>query len=504
MKKYINLFLIAMCLCLAASCSKSGDELEKFIPQKSSWVAKINTSEILTKGKWLDQDGNISIPDKLKSSLDGNDTFAKRVIMSLPSSGLNFDSNIYLFCGLKSFSAEMLAQIDDAGKTEKWICQLTAESSMKQNGDYKYLLSKNSLYVIHGDVLFIGNSAKSDEKSLVDEVAKIFDNAGKSIADNKDAAEIINRDTDASIYVSMTEINSNGTLRPYIAKFPMLSMLSELDLKALAMTVDFDKEMKLNVEVKSDNNSGYSVLYSTMLAEPSADFLDVIPASMESVFSISLNGKQLLNISEFKKMLSSTATMPIIKDLDLERHISTINGPVAIAISKDADFVNEYNYVVVIASSNPNAILDDISRVAKHYGNQPQKAGNEYIFDYYNQKITIGIKDNRYIFFKVLNTQQNAENMAASKPVKDLLSKSKICFYQKSSTAVGPFELEIGSDSASKITASIRTGSNAENIITSIMSLICTAKPSSALDGFDEESAIEYGGFKPIDSLSGM
>lgn len=503
MKRYINLFLIAVCLCIAASCSKSGDELKNCIPQNSSWVAKINASEILTKGKWLDKDGNISVPDKLKKAIDGSDTFAKRIIMSLPSSGLNFDSNIYLFDGLKSFSAEMLAQIDDAGITEKWICQLTAESSMKQDGDYKYLLSKNSLYVIHDNVLFIGYTAKSDEKSLLSEVAKMLENSGKSIADNKEAAEILNRDTDVAIYVSMTEIKNNGTLLPYLAKYPKLSLLTEMDLKALAATIDFDKDMKLTVEVHSNDNSGYSMLYSTALGEPSADFLDVIPASMASVFSVSLNGKQLLSVGEFKKILASTIAMPIIRDLNMEQIISTINGPVAIAISKDADFVNEYNYVVVIASSNPNAILADINRVASLYGQQPQKSGEEYIYNYYNQKISIGIKNSRYIFFKVLNSQQSTENMAASKSMKDLLNKSKICFYQKTDTPVGPLEFAIGSDSAYRITASISTSSNAENIITSILSVICTAKPSSVLDGLDE-NGIEYGGFKPIDSMSGM
>ncbi len=503
MKKYINLFLIAVCLCMAASCSKSGDELEKCIPKSSSWVAKINANEILTKGKWLDKDGSISVPDKLKKALDGSDTFAKRLIMSLPSSGLNFDGNIYLFDGMKSFSAEMLAQIDDSGKTEKWICQLTAESSMKQDGDYKYLLSKNLLYIIHDDVLFIGYTAKPDEKSLMNEVAKILENSGKSIADNKEAAEILNRGTDVAIYVSMTEIKNNGTLLPYLTKYPKLSMITEMDLKALAATIDFDKDMKLDVEVHSNDNSGYSMLYSTALGEPSADFIDVIPASMESVFSISLNGKQLLNIGEFKKMLASTIAIPVIKDLNMEQIISTINGPVAIAISKDADFVNEYNYVVVIASSNPDAILADINRVASHYGQQPQKSGEEYIYNYYNQKISIGIKNSRYIFFKVLNSQQSTESMATSKSMKDLLNKSKICFYQKSESPVGPFEFAIGSDSASRITASISTSSNAENIITSILSIICTKKPSSALDGFDE-NGIEYGSFKPIDSMSGM
>lgn len=509
MKSYINLILVIACLWLASSCSKSSEELEKLIPENSSWVARVNVNEVLTKGNLTDKDGKFKIPDNLSKIIAGSDTFSKRVISSLPSSGLNFDGNIFVFGGMKSFSAELLAQIDDVDVTEAWICKLTAENSMVQDGDYRYLLSRGSLYVIYSDILFIGNTAKTDVRELMSEVKKMLENSGKSIADNKNAKEIIDRDTDVAIYVSMPELNKDiqggGKARAFISRYPMLNVLIEMDLKALAVTLDFDKDLKINVEVLSDNNSGYSILYSTMFSTPTADFLDVIPASMETVFSISLKGKQLLEVGEFNKLLSSTAAIPIIKELDLKRLISTIDGPVAVAISNDVDFVNEYNYVVVIASREPSVILADINRVAHRYGQQPQMSGNEYIYDYYNQKIAIGIKDNKYVYFKVLNIQPNSENMASNKSLKDLLSKSKIGLYVKSRTTVGDeFELCIGSSSASKISGQFKAqNSNDKNIITSIIALICTAKPSSSFDE-DDDFDLQYGGFKPIDKMSGI
>lgn len=505
--KYINSVLIIICLCLAA-CSKSSEELESYIPQNSTWVAKINLENALSKGDFIDKNGNFSTPVDIKALLNDNDSFAKRIITTMASSGIKFNSSLFVFNSSQEFNFEVLAICDDASATSQWICQLTANSSLKQDKDYNYIFDKGTLYLIKDDVLFIGNSNKSDEKHLISEAKKLFENKDKTIADNKYAKEIIDKDSDISIYVSMTELNKQiqrgGKMKKLISKYPILSILTEMELKALAITVNLDKELKMDISISSNNNSGYSLLYSTILSNPSSDFVDIIPSSMETVFSISLKGKQLLNIGEFKKLLSPTATMPVIKDLDLNKSIATIDGPVAIGISSDADFVNEYNYIVILASNNPSLILSDINRVAHRYGQSATKSGNEYIYDYYNQKIKIGIKNSKYIYFKVLNDSYDTTGLKNSPKIKQFFNMSKIGFYTKLKSTNSVCELLIGSTSSAKISGQLSTISstdNNKNIITFIINLICNIKPQTS---FEEDNDIEYGGFQPIDNMTDM
>lgn len=503
--KKINILVSILCILFVCSCSNSVDKLEKLIPENTAWIVKINLDKVLTKSGFVDKDGNVKIPESLNNSLSNTDTFAKRIISSLPSSGIKFDESAFLFNSGNGFDIEILAFIDDSKATKQWICKLTAESIVKQSGNYQYIYEDNVLYMINDNVLLIGIASKKNEKDALSYANALFSNTGKSIVDNKQACEVLNKDADATAYVIMNNAKNGSRINKLIAQYPALSILTETDIQALSMTMNFDKDLSFDIDIATGNNSAYSIIYSTMLCQPSADFLEIIPETINTVFAVSIKGNNLLSINEFRKLLDSTGKMPIIRDLDLPKLISTIDGPAAIGISADADFVNEYNYVAVVSSNDPEAILNDINRVTRNYGQYPQKnSTGDFIYNYYNQKIAIGISKNKYVYFKVMNYPHNGGYLNENTDLANLFKKSKIGFYTQFESQNQNFELSIGSTSASKIEGKLFASGNIENnIINSLIQLICEFEPKGEFEDMDNTD-IEYGGFEPIDEMSEM
>lgn len=500
MKSIKYLFSAAILLFLAA-CSNSGDELLRVIPEHPSMVVKINMASICQSNNLLSDDGNITIPSRLNEVLgEYGNSFSSRVIKSLPASGIDFAECAYLFSASPEFSSEFIATLRDSGAAKKWICNLCNENSMQSAKGFDYIFNDGTFYAIDGDVLFIG-AAKSSSNiaKLTDAVAVMMKRDGKRLADNPTITDALKGDADATAYLAVSSLCKQSALkRLNFSGLSLTDILSGMEIDALALNVNLAESLNADARVIAKPTSAYKMMFGSLISKPSADFLKVMPASMSTMFSASLRGNVLLQMQPVSTLLASARAFPIIRDFDFTKIINTIDGPVAIGVSLDPDFIDEYNVVVAIASTDTDAVIAELNRVASKYGKHPQSMGNENVYEYFNQRITVGVLDSHYVYFK-LNTDDIDSTPVADDELKQLFAKSPICL---NVTADG-FNVALAFESSEKISCKVQSPGENPSALLTLVSALCRLESSSHTydDDFSTDGD-DFGGAAPIDEMT--
>ena len=198
-------------------------------------------------------------------------------------------------------------------------------------------------------------------------------------------------------------------------------------------------------------------------------------------------------------LLASARAFPIIRDFDFKKIINTIDGPVAIGVSLDPDFIDEYNVVVAIASTDTDAVIAELNRVASKYGKHPQSMGNENVYEYFNQRITVGVLDSHYVYFK-LNTDDIDSTPVADDELKQLFAKSPICL---NVTADG-FNVALAFESSEKISCKVQSPGENPSALLTLVTGLCRLESSSHTyddEGFSTDGD-DFGGAAPIDEMT--
>ena len=500
MKSIKYLFSAAILLFLAA-CSNSGDELLRVIPEHPSMVVKINMASICQSNNLLSDDGNITIPSRLNEVLgEYGNSFSSRVIKSLPASGIDFTGCAYLFSASPEFSAEFIATLRDSGAAKKWICNLCNENSMQSAKGFDYIFNDGTFYAIDGDVLFIG-AAKSSSNiaKLTDAVAVMMKRDGKRLADNPTITDALKGEADATAYLAVSSLCKQSALkRLNFSGLSLTDILSGMEIDALALNVNLAESLNADARVIAKPTSAYKMMFGSLISKPSADFLKIMPASMSTMFSASLRGNVLLQMQPVSTLLASARAFPIIRDFDFTKIINTIDGPVAIGVSLDPDFIDEYNVVVAIASTDTDAVIAELNRVASKYGKHPQSMGNENVYEYFNQRITVGVLDSHYVYFK-LNTDDIDSTSVADDELKQLFAKSPICL---NVTADG-FNVALAFESSEKISCKVQSPGENPSALLTLVSALCRLESSSHTydDDFSTDGD-DFGGAAPIDEMT--
>lgn len=499
--KSIKYLLSAFILLFLAACSKSDDELLRVIPEHPSMVVKINMASICQSNNLLSDDGNLTISSRLNEVLsEYSNSFSSRIIKSLPASGIDFSGCAYFFSASAEFSSEFIATLRDSGAAKKWICSLCNENSMQSAKGIDYILNNGTFYAIDGDVLFIG-AAKSSSNiaKLTDAVAAMMKRDGKRLADNPTITDALKGDADATAYLAVSSLCKQSALkRLNFSGLSLTDILSGMEIDALALNVNLAESLKVDARVIAKPTSAYKMMFGSLISKPSADFLKIMPASMTTMFSASLRGNVLLQMQPVSTLLASARAFPIIRDFDFKKIINTIDGPVAIGVSVDPDFIDEYNVVVAMASTDTDAVIAELNRVASKYGKHPQSVGNENVYEYFNQRITVGVLNNRYVYFK-LNTDDIDTTPVADDEVKKLFAESPICL----NVNVEDFNVALAFESSEKISCKVNTlGENPSALLTLVTGLCRLESSSHTYDdeGFSTDGD-DYGSAAPIDEM---
>ena len=427
--KYLSVMSLLLLLTACAS-----DSLEKMIPADATGVVSLNVPEILKETGMLD-DGKVVLPKSLRQSVDDNDTSPLCILLSdLPQMGIDTDSKAYAFFTVKTFGRVLIASLDDPAKARKTLAMRTGGDFEKVEGlDCMYV--GDNLYAIDGKVLLIGTVNKAMEVARAARAARgILAKTATSITENKDVASVLhNKDAAINAWVQgkglKTILNKSEVYREISQKMPLINIFTESDIDAVTCAIDLDeKQVEMTTHISAAENSEYAQLLNSTLGKPSDDVLKAIPNSMDYIFTMCIKGDNFVKLKQIQQLLGMFGKIPYIGRIDLASILSTVDGPFTIGLARDPHLDGEWNMVLATRSTDPDGVLRQISSFANTMGQAPELYEGEYIYQYDNKMIRIGIIDG-ILYLKVLDYEQTEGYAYEMKAVREFFDGSLIGFF---------------------------------------------------------------------------
>ncbi len=405
----LKYLVAAWMLLLLAGCASDG--LEKMIPADATGVVSFDVPEILKKAGMMD-DGKIVLPGSLQDVIDANDVSPLCILLSdLPQMGLDTGSKAYAYFSAKTFGRVLLASLDDPDKARKTLELRVGGDFAKVEGiDCMYV--GDNLYAIKDNVLLVGTVNKAMEVSRAAKAAKgIFAKTATSIADNKDVKSIIhNKDAAINAWIQgkglKTILNKSEVYRELSRKMPLIEIFTESDIDAVTCNIELDDErVEMKTHVLAAEGSEYAQLLNSTLGKPSDDVLKAIPNSMDYIFTMCVKGDSFVKLKQIQQLLTMFGKIPYIGRIDLASILSTVDGPFTIGLARDPHLEGEWNMVIATRSTDPDGVVKQISNFANAMGQAPELYEGEYIYQYDNKMIRIGIIDG-ILYLKILDYEQ--------------------------------------------------------------------------------------------------
>ena len=485
MKNFKYIVFLALALVLA-SCSNKEESLLRVIPADASGVVAINTQSVLAKCEMLNQDGNFELPQSLKSIVDENDASQLcQILTDIPVLGLDLTSKAYVFFTVKTFGSVFLASVDDEDAARKAI-------ERRSGGDFQSLdgldciFVEETFYTVYDKILFIGHVNKPMEIAKAASAArKMLGRMATNITDDNDVMACLQAENDINAFLTQNGLNimlnRSSQYREITKKFPLFEIFTESDIQAYICSINLNSDKAdLDIKIKVDDNSEYLKLLSTTLNSANSDFLKAIPESMDYIVAMSVNGMNFVNLPQIKSLISVFSNIPFIGKLDLAGMLSTIDGPVAAGLAHDPN-IDEWNVVFAAKSNNQSAVLGYIKKFASALGQHPQVSDGEYIYEYDNRMINIGVKEG-ILYVKILNYEQTEGYAYENKEALELFTKSAIGAYGRAQG--GHFSLGLIDNTS--IHGSFAPDAKDQNAAVALVKVLCSVEPPHAFDNVDE------------------
>lgn len=481
--KHIVLFVF---IAILASCSNANEDLEKVIPADAAGVVSVNVESVLGKSGMGKGDA-FELPEALRAIVDENDDSPLcQLLNDLPVMGINIDSKVYAFFTVKTFGSVVLMSLDDEDAARKVIERRTGADFAQVDGlDCVY--QEDVFYAVQDNILFIGKVNKPMEVSKPAGSAKrMLSRAASNITEDKEIMACIDAENDINAYLKVDGLklllNSSNTYCELSRKMPLLEIFTESDVQAYIASVNLNEHnADLDVKVKVDDNSEYIKLLSSTLSTPSADFLKAIPVSMNYIVAMSVKGNNFVKLPQIEQLVKMFKRMPFIGRLDIESMLSTIDGPVAIGLARDPN-LDEWNAVVAAKSTNPEAVVSHISQFASALGQQPEIYDGEYIYQYENKMIKIGVKEG-ILFVKMLNYEQTEGYAYENDEARTFFEKSPMGVFVSASKGYGSFKG--GLTDMKAINGQFVPADKNANSTVALLQVLCGIKPVSVFEKMD-------------------
>ena len=488
--RWIKCLSFALMLSLLTGCA--GDNLEKMIPADATGVVCIDVPHILKNAGMLDDD-RIVIPPSLRDVVDNNDTSPLCVLLSdLPQMGLDTDNKAYAFFTTKTFGRVVLVMLNDPDKARKTL-------SMRVGGDFEKVQGLDCMYVgdnlyaVDGKVLLIGTVNKAMEIARAAKAAKgILSMTATSITENKQAKEVLhNHDAEINAWLQgkglKAILNKSEVYRELSQKMPLISIFTESDIEAVTCAVNMDDDaVEMTTRVHAADNSEYAQLLNSVLATPGNEVLKAIPNSMEYIFTMCVKGDSFVKLKQIQQLLGMFGKLPYIGRIDLASILATVDGPFTIGLARDPHLEGEWNVVLATRSTNPDGVVKQISAFANSMGQAPEVYEGEYIYQYDNKMIRIGIIDG-ILYFKMLDYEQTEGYAYEMKPVRDFFDDALIgVFVQTANDSVKGY-FDFGLKDIFNGKGHFYTSQPKGNASLELLRSLCSIKTSDSFGNEDDE-----------------
>jgi len=505
--RWLKCWLAVLLVLLMTGCAS--DSLEKMIPADATGVVSFDVPEILKQAGMLD-DGEIVLPESLKQAIDDNDASPLSILLSdLPQMGIDTDNKAYAFFTVKTFGRVVVVPLDDPDKARKTLALRVGGDFEKVEGlDCMYV--GDNLYVVDGKVLLIGTVNKAMEASRAARAAKaILSRTSTSIVDNDEVKSVLhNKDAAINVWILgkglKTILNKSEVYRELSQKMPLVSIFTESDIDAVTCNIQLDKEqVEMTTRISAAENSEYAQLLHSTLAKPSDDVLKAIPNSMDYIFTICVKGDNFVKLKQIQQLLGMFGKIPYIGRIDLASILSTVDGPFTIGLARDPHLEGEWNMVLATRSTNPEGVVKQISTFANAMGQAPELYEGEYIYQYDNKMIRIGIIDG-ILYLKVLDYEQTEGYAYEMKPVREFFDGALLgIFAQNHGDSINGY-FDFGLEDIFNGKGHFYTSQPQANATLEMLRALCSIKTGDAFGNEDDDEGISSLMSGAIDKLQPM
>jgi len=485
-----NLTAMTVIILLMTGCASDG--LEKMIPADATGVVSLDVPHILKKAGMV-KDGKIVLPKTLRQTVDNNDTSPLCILLSdLPQMGIDTDSKAYAFFTVKTFGRVLIASLDDPDKARKTL-ELRVGGDFEKVDGLDCMYVGDNLYVIDGKVLLIGTVNKAMEVSRAARAAKgILSKTATSITDNKEVTSVLhNGDAAINAWIQgkglRTILNKSEVYRELSKKMPLIEIFTESDIDAVTCNIDLDEQqVEMKTVVHAADNSEYAQLLNSTLGKPSDDVLKAIPNSMDYIFTMCVKGDSFVKLKQIQQLLGMFGKIPYIGQIDLSSILSTVDGPFTVGLARDPHLEGEWNMVLATRSTDPDGVVRQISAFANAMGQAPELYEGEYIYQYDNKMIRIGVIDG-ILYLKVLDYEQTEGYAYEMKPVREFFNDALIGFFaQTHSDSINGY-FDFGLKDIFNGTGHFYTDQPRANATLELLRSLCAIKVKDAFGNEDDE-----------------
>ncbi len=489
MKKWFRRMTLGMLILLLTGCA--GNNLEEMIPSDATGVVSFDVPEILKQAGLLDDD-RIVLPQSLQQVIDDNDTSPLCILLNeLPQMGIDTDNKAYVFFTVKTFGKVFLAMLDDPDKARKTLEMRVGGDFEKVEGlDCMYV--KDNLYVIDGKVLLIGTVNKAMDAARAARAAKgILSKTATSIIDNKDVKTVLHDDAAINAWMLGKGLKSilgkSEVYRELSQKMPLIEIFTESDIDAVVCNVELDdKRVEMATRILAAENSEYAQLLNSTLGSPSEDVLKAIPNSMDYIFTKSVKGENFVKLKQIQQLLGMFGKLPYIGRIDLAKILSTVDGPFTIGLARDPHLEGEWNMVIATRSTDSEGVVTQISNFANAMGQAPEMYEGEYIYQYDNKMIRIGVIDG-ILYLKMLDYEQTEGYAYEMKPVREFFNTALMgIFAQTRNDSINGY-FEFGLEDIFNGKGHFYTNEPKANASLELLRSLCTIKAGDAFGNEDED-----------------
>ncbi len=418
---------------MLASCGSVNDNLEKMIPDDALGVVCVNLPDILNKTGVKD-DGQLVIPEAVKDIVDQNDTSPICTMLTdLPYLGLDTDSKAFAFFTNKTFGSVILCPLNDEDAARKTIARRTGADFQQVEG-IDCIYREDNLYVVADKVLLIATVNRAMEvNKAAQQAAIILKKQRKSILDNNQVKQVINADGDINAYLQQDGLRlilkKSKAYREIAQKLPLVEIFTESDIKAYECHISLAQDRAdITTRIIADQGSDYNKLLEATMAPADATFLKAIPNSMDYIITMSVKGNNFVKLQQIQQLVKMFKRLPYIGRIDLESMLASIDGPIAVGLARDPHLEGEWNAVLAAKTTNPDMILGQISTFATSMGQAPEIYDGEYVYQYENKMIKLGVIDD-VLYLKMLDYEQTEGYAYELETVRKVFEASNIGLY---------------------------------------------------------------------------
>lgn len=383
---------------LLSSCSSTDEKLRAMIPDDSVGVVKINLPCVLQKAgimKGEGKDVSFSVPADLKTVIDqSNENIVDDVnvfgdvISNLPESGIDMNSNCYIFLTKGTLQLVALLPLEDEDKAEEMVGKIVGEK-MREISGVKFVSRFDYVFAIDDKVLLISRKINATDDVAGAAARSVLGKSKSSLLENEDisrAIDVENYDITAYIDAKGLPLVFENTIETAIGDFSPADIIDGSGIKAITATINFNdsKKGEERVDIVTDficaNQSMYGLLYDRVIATAAdgdgVTALETVPGDFDTYFSIKVNGAELIKMPGVSKLLEN---LPL-KGIDLGDVVSSLHGALVCGLQKQGE--GDFNFGISSQCSSPDVVVNEIVNFGNLHGQAPVfNAKGEYQYD---------------------------------------------------------------------------------------------------------------------------